>query len=310
MTAAPGPRAPNEPPGQIDWRRPASPYEIGRQIRPRLALADLAAAPTGRFEVGLVLHRSHDIVRRRWLELLVVAVLGWALPLLIVLVARGNYGVWSHELTPAGVRLAVRIGRDLTYSFAQWTIMATALRGRDDPPFSGILRVLRVLPVLIPIWLLSEVDTAWRFFAALTGFFDALSIYRRADAVLAVLALVVFLSFLATVTVGIFYPVVLNEGRGPVEAMRRAWRLMHVGRWRFAGLFLLYVAAANLVSLLDLVANAARAGDTLADAVSWVAGSLSVAVGSLWSVVVVASYFEFRSATDGPSHDQTAEVFA
>lgn len=308
MTRAPGAPPPDEQPVQIDWRRPASPYELGPVPR-RPAHAGVAAAPSGRFEIGHVLRRSHDIVRRRWLELLVVAVLGWALPLLISLVARSNYRAWSHELTPAGVGVAVRISKGLTYSFAQWTIMATALRGRDQPAFSVILRVVRVLPVLIPVWLLSEVDVAWRLLASLTGYFDALPLNQRVDAIITVSALELSLSFIAAATVGVFYPVVLNEGRGPFAATRRAWRLMQGARWRFAGLLLLYVAAVSLLSLPDGAANAARASNTLADAIGWVTGGLSVAIDLLWSVVVVASYCELRSVTDGPPHDQTAKVF-
>lgn len=267
MTGTPGARPPDEQPVQIDWRRPASPYELGPVPR-RPAHADVAAAPSVRFEIGHVLRRSHDIVRRRWLELLVVAALGWALPLLILLVARGNYRFWTHELTPTGTDAAVWISRDLTYSLAQWTIMATALRGRDQPAFSVILSVLRVLPVLVPVWLLTEVDAAWRLLASLTGYFDTLPLHQRADAIMTVLDLELSLHFVATVTVGVLYPVVLNEGRGPLAAARRAWRLMQGARWRFAGLFLLYVAAVSLVSLPD-AGTAARASHNLADVIGW-----------------------------------------
>ncbi len=238
-----------------------------------------------------------------------VAALGWALPLLILLVARGNYRFWTHELTPTGADAAVWISRDLTYSLAQWTIMATALRGRDQPAFSVILSVLRVLPVLVPVWLLTEVDAAWRLLASLTGYFDTSPLHQRADAIMTVLDLELSLHFVATVTVGVLYPVVLNEGRGPFAAARRAWRLMQGARWRFAGLFLLYVAAVSLVSLPD-AGTAARASHNLADVIGWVTGALSVAIGSLWSVIVVASYVELRTVTDGPPHDQTAQVFA
>ena len=204
-------------------------------------------------------------------------------------VANGQMGVW--------------ISRDLTYSLAQWTIMATALRGRDQPAFSVILSVLRVLPVLVPVWLLTEVDAAWRLLASLTGYFDTLPLHQRADAIMTVLDLELSLHFVATVNGRRpCSPVVLNEGRGPFAAARPAWRLMQGARWRFAGLFLLYVAAVSLVSLPD-AGTAARASHNLADVIGWVTGALSVAIGSLWSVIVVASYVELRTVTDGPPHD-------
>jgi hypothetical protein len=285
-----------------------------RVRRPR-PLPDLDAAPSARFEVGLVLRRSQDIVRRRWLELLVVTVvLCWALPPLIWLVAHRNYRDWSHDLTPLGLDAAVGIVAGVTYQFGLATVMATALRGQDEPIFSGLSRVIRALPVLIPVWLLSDVDTAWRHWASWTGFPGAGSLGQRAEGILTAIltasALELFLVLVAAVTVGVFYPIVIDEGRGPFGAMTRAWRLMHGARWRFVSLFFLYVAMGFLISLPDVVATAVRAGHTVAAAVGWVTGGLSVAVASLWSVVVVASYIELRSVKEGPPHDQTAQAFA
>jgi hypothetical protein len=268
--------------------------------------------PPSHFEIGRVLRRSQDIVRSRWLEILALTVLlAWALPQLISLVAESNYREWSHDLTPLGLGAAVWIGKGLTYRFAQGTIMAAALRRRDEPRFSGISRVLRALPVLIPVWLLSDIEIARRLWVSWTASPHEGTPYQKLAGALTVSGVELFLALGTMVAVGVFYPVILDEGRGPFGAMSRAWRLMHGNRWRFVGLLLLYLATVLLIGLpRGLLPIEARADRSVVNFVGWVTGGLSVAVESLWSVVVVASFIELRWVKEGSPQDRTAEAFA
>jgi hypothetical protein len=304
----------DEQPGRIDWRRPAGPPEAATPVRHRHRLpAEGSVDGSSSFEVGRVLRRASEIVRARWLGLfLVTFVLGWAMPHLIWLVAHSNYRSWSHDLTPLGWSTAVRFGMSMTYEFATATVMAIALRVPGTPALSSISQVLRALPALVPAWLVSHFDAAWDVWVSWSGLLRVGSrpIDEIVDAQLTAFGFEIALVLTATVAIGVFYPVVIEEGQNLLGGVPRTWRLMHGSRWRFAALFLIYMAAGFVISLPNTWVLAVRAGATVAEPVKWITGGLSDMAHAFWCVVVVASYIELRSVRDGPPHVQAAEAFA
>ena len=132
---------------------------------------------------------------------------------------------------------------------------------------------------------------------------------RLVEVQLTVSGLEMLLVLTAIVAIGVFYPVVIEEGQSPLEGLSRAWRLMHRARWRFASQFLIYVATVFAISLPDTWLLAVRAGATVRGAAEWLTAGFSAAAAALWCVVVVASYLELRSIREGASHLQTAQTF-
>jgi hypothetical protein len=201
---------------------------------------------------------------------------------------------------------------DLSYEFASVTVMAIALRGREAPARSSIWQVLRALPVLLPAWLVSRIDTAWDFWVSWSGSLrvGSLPIDKIEEIQLAAFGFEMALVLTATLAIGVFYPVVLEEDQNLLGGVLRAWRLMRGARWRFASLFLIYLAIGFAISIPDAVALVLRAGAPVADPVKWITGGLSDMVGAAWCVVVAASYIELRLVREGPPHAQTAQAFA
>jgi hypothetical protein len=296
-----------------DWRRPAGPYEaVAHARRRRRALLGESVATSSGFDVGRVLRRSFEIVRHRWLGLLLVTfVVGWASPHLIWLAAQANFRSWSATLTPLGLDGAVNVGERLMYQLCWATITVAALPVRDETPRAGIARVFRALPALVPIWLISDVDIAWDQLAGWTGVFrwSALPIETRMNIILAVSPVELLVVSVATVTVGVCYPVILGEGRRTLPALFRAWRLMRSARWRFLGLFVLYVVALAVITLPEVLITRAVAGVALTIS-QWATQAIRDAADALWCVVAVASYLELREVKEGPPHIQAAQVFA
>jgi hypothetical protein len=302
------------PPSAIDWRRPAGPSETAVQMRrPRRPRFDASEEASSRFEVGRVLQRSFEIVQARWLELLLVTfILVWGIPHLIMLLAYSNVRSSSHDLTTLGLHTIVLLGTNLTRDFGLATVMTSALRGRDAPIFSSILQLLRALPALVPAWLASEFYTAWSLWVSWSGWLrvGSLPLVRLVEIQLAVSGLEMLLVLTAIVAIGVFYPVVIEEGQNALEGISRAWLLMQGARWRFASLFLIYVAMLFAISLPDTWVLAVRASATVRGAAEWLTGGFSATAVALWCVVVVASYVELRSIREGASYLQTAQTFA
>lgn len=239
-------------------------------------------------------------------------VLVWAIPHLVWFVARSNYGAWSHALTPLGLNAASRIGQRLTYDFGLAVVMMTALRGRDVPVLSGLGALLRALPALLPAWLATQVDIAWDLWAAGSGWLrrGALPIDTVLQIRLTVSGLEILLLLTSTAAIGIFYPVVLEEGRSLLDGASRAWRLLRGGRWRFVALYLICLAMAFVISLPETWVLVMLAGAAVRGATEWITGGFSDLAAALWCVVVVASYVELRLLKEGASPVQVAEAFA
>jgi len=263
------------------------------------------AGPSTRFEIGRVLRRSVSTVRRRWLELLLLTVaFVWGPWPLVYALVHAFHSAWSQGPASFGLRA----GLNLVEAFGLAAITAVALRERGGSPTASLGRVLRALPALLPAWVASDYDIAWRFWAYSTGLFQKgrLSADVLADFLLLVAGLELLLAMAVAAGIGVFYPVVLAERRGPLEAMQRAWLLLRGARWKVVSLYLLYLAAYFVITLPSVLTTIARGPS---GPVGWITGALADAAQSFWWVAVAASYIELREVKEGAPYDQIAEVF-
>jgi hypothetical protein len=244
--------------------------------------------------------------------LLVTFVFGWGCPHLIWFVAHSNYQPWRRALTPLGLGAAVHIGQTVAYQLGEAMIAAVALRCPDEARVASIARVFRALPTLTLIWLISDVDYGWRLFSSWSGILrsESLPTGTRVNVILAAAIVEIFLTFAAAASVGVFYPVVLDEGRGPLAALSRAWRLMRGSRWRFLGLFLIYFAVEVAIDLPGYLIARSMTGTATLMIVQWATPALRNLADTLWSVAAVAGYVELREVKEGPPQMRTAEAFA
>jgi hypothetical protein len=280
------------------------------------ALAELEASrgePPARFEVGRVLRRSLDTVRSRWLELLVLTyALGWAPVHLIPFVVHDPYRIGSHNLAAFAQLAALSVGYGLIPQFASATIIAATLRNSAHSPGSSVVQVFRALPVLVPIWLVGEIDTAWRLWNSWTGALRTLipNPNQLFELLMSVSLVEMAVGVAAAAAVGVLYPVVIEEGRDLLASVSRAWRLMRGARWKFVGLLALYALATGILGLAEPVLLDTHASGATATSARWAIGVAFSALGALWYVVIAVSYLELREAHDRPQHDQTAHMFA
>jgi hypothetical protein len=117
-------------------------------------------------------------------------------------------------------------------------------------------------------------------------------------------------------------PALFEERLGPVEALRRSWRLTRGFRWQvFAGfvvVFLVLLAAACVVQSVASVAvlgavaasggNAARAGTSMG-ALQAMSALMQGLEGSILTTATAVAYHQLRIAAEGPATEQLTRVF-
>jgi hypothetical protein len=176
-------------------------------------------ARESRFDVSSVIRRSANIVRGRWVELLVLTcAFLWAPGAIVAATVPIGYRPGSDDLVGFGLMAAVRVGRELIGNLALTTIMAAALRDQVTSLASSVAKVLLNLPTLVPIWLALGIDTAWRLW---TNWIDLAPNPDRLFGVFQTVSEVeMSLALVATATVGVLIPVAIEKG----AASRSLWR--------------------------------------------------------------------------------------
>jgi hypothetical protein len=265
----------------------------------------LIEGSSGRLELSRVFGEGWRMLTQRWGAMLAaLALFGWA-PQIV-----GNFAYLQiTHLVTAGS--AESIANFAIFGFINLAAplvlravtMAMALRPPTTSIGTATAAVLKAAPALAPIWLFSLAVSS------------ALLALQYAGAVRQygwMLAAVGWpLGLLSAVIIGIYSPVVLAEGLGPVAAVRRSFTLLSGSRWKFVALYLvaqlIAVAprfAAQLVGLAPLDTETIYLADL-------VAGQLGLdAVLVWWSAVAVAAYLELARLREGLVPRDVVEVFA
>lgn len=185
--------------------------------------------------------------------------------------------------------------------------MAMALRPPRTSIGTATAAVLKAAPALAPIWLFS---------LAVSGALLALQYAGAVRQYGWMLAAVGWpLGLLSAVIIGIYSPVVLAEGLGPVAAVRRSFTLLSGSRWKFVALYLVaqLIAAAPGFAAREVaqLGGLIRFGAEALSLATLVAGQLGLdAVLVWWSAVAVAAYLELARLREGLAPRDVVEVFA
>jgi hypothetical protein len=237
--------------------------------------------------------------------------MAWGGPHLLWTIVHTYYRDWSRAFTPLGVNSMYRVTATVAYELACAMVMAAALRQRDSTFISSVVQVLRAAPILLPFWLVSDVESAWRLFSWWSGIFSGLPTEVQLYVSLAHAASELLLALAGTAALGVLYPVILEERRGPFEAVSRTWKLMTGVHLKVLGLYLIYVTTAAVLALLFVLIIDVSAGTTNETLIRGLAAVVVSKIGETWwCVATVASYLELREIKEGSPLLQTVQAFA
>ncbi len=252
--------------------------------------AGQAVVPTAKLEIGSVLSRSFNVVRRNLMALGAVTLLNVVFQgVMLLLVTSGtmsgvffetgsdistniDFGSLAFGLIPSLVFNAFLIAI-VTYGTVQ------DLRGRPE----GLGQWLRYgLNVMLPATVLMLV---WYVIIML-------------GSLLLVVSGVIFLLMLWVV-----FPVMVMERPGIIASRRRSAFLTKGNRWRLLGMALLMGAIMGAVLwFISRTLPVAGLGSVLFNA-------MSAVLGIYWLVVLGVTYYDLRMAKDGVDIGRTAAVF-
>lgn len=263
--------------------------------------------------IGRIFSRAFGTIGRNPVATLGIALLFSALPWMLVIYAVASLGVQAFASLGTTATIGVAIFFVVTFILLSMITQGALVRATvaySQGRKAGFAEsAMAGLAVVLPLFLLALLSAV--------GF--ALG-----------LLLLVVPGIMLYVIWSVAAPSLVEEGLGPIEAIRRSHYLTRGARWKIFALMLvliviywLFTTATQMLSMLWFAPGSMEAEsvggagmDPMRDAMSsFMVGVLMVSVVSatitsaVWGVIMSSLYVELRDWKDGPKSEALAEIF-
>lgn len=278
-------------------------------------------APASRLDIGRVIGRAFQLIRRRWATLGAFFAGYQAIAWGFALFVRPHEQDGRHDPQLA-LSIALYLGFECLVWLRDTAMIATALQTSPANRLASIAdaarAAVRLFPTLAPFFAFAELpslaETLWRRWTGASQ----LQAAQLSELLLATgFAELAF----ALVTIGcwgVVAPVAIVEGGGLWNALARAWRLLSGSRWRLVAIYIVVsvggAAPAMLAAALTLpfegALHAAGYSASFLRIEFGAAAFLASIVMATWRVMIAVAYLELRRVREGIVVGDVAEVFA
>lgn len=270
----------------------------------------------GDFRVGRILDRTMSTYRRNFLQFSSVTLVASAVPMLIA--ANGdNWSQFPAQSSDTVMIFVSAITAVVLALFSQSVIVHGTFQVLRNRPLnlreSANAGFSRFFPILGLVLFVAIAIFLFIMGMTLIVAFVTTSLSQFPAAILPS-SVIILLSFLLWIVAAlmliarwfVIIPICMVERLGPWRSLKRSALLTQGHRWKLVGIMLLvFVPALIADSVVGVVTNAAGGG-----VAGFVVSLLWYAVWSaFFAILVVVTYYELRSATDGADIEQIATVF-